>query len=453
MNADVDATLRDLVDGGACTRCGRDTCEQDCAPRRPKQAPNLRFKTAAELMREPAPALVVEGLAWAGCVTVLVGESGAGKSFVALDLVAALADGRAWHGRDVRRGSVAYVSFEGDALGLRLKALHEAGFSLEDVYVLPARDPITPQLGRDGAEQVSMGEAALAEALAVLAARLAAEGKPPLVLIVIDTLRASHAGSEDSSEDVSAYLRAVRRLLGPHPLAAGLVVHHAGWQDGQADQRKRRERGSSALRGNVDATLYLEVTEVDRESHAAYLTLTTLKVRDAERPAALRLVRRRVDLLAQGPDGGPVTSCVIERDPRRREDIEAEQAAAATAAAEAEAAALDQRVLALVQEHAVTSLSGLRALLGAKRDATYDAVARLVRQGHLAPPARQRAPYTLTASGCAFMSRPQSSPVVPESSPERLRRVVPGPPLTGDGSTRAAGDCSSTASSPRGELA
>ena len=58
-------------------------------------------------------------------------------------------------------------------------------------------------------------------------------------------------------EHVSAYLRAVRRILSSLPDAGALLVHHAGWQ-GEGKSSRQRERGSSAWRGNVDGTWYLK---------------------------------------------------------------------------------------------------------------------------------------------------------------------------------------------------
>ena len=257
-----------------CERCGSRVCE-GC------ERPSLRFRVAGELMSEPRPAAIVEGVAWEGCCSVFVSESGAGKTFVLLDLSAAVSAGQTWHGRAVRRGSVAYVSFEGDALGLRLSALHDAGFPLENVHVVRATDPLSPRVGRDGVEGVSFGEVAISEALAELTARLEAENRPTIALVIIDTIRASLSGPEESSEHVSAYLRAVRRLLAPFPGAAVILAHHSGWQD-STEQRRKRERGSSALRGNVDATHYLEVVADAPEEHGAYLELRALKVRDDE---------------------------------------------------------------------------------------------------------------------------------------------------------------------------
>ena len=127
----------------------------------------------------------------------------------------------------------------------------------------------------------------LAADLDEIVAVTVAEGLPPVRLVIIDTIRASLSGSEDSSEAVSAYLRAVRRLLAHSPDAGCLLVHHTGWQGGQNAQK--RERGSSAFRGNVDASAFLEVAQDDRERGEARLTLTTVKVRDGDTLPPLHL--------------------------------------------------------------------------------------------------------------------------------------------------------------------
>ncbi len=369
-----------------CERCGSRVCE-GC------ERATLRFHVAAAVLSESRPTAIIEGVAWGGCCSVVVSESGAGKTFLLLGAIAAVSDGRAWHGRAVRRGSCAYISFEGDALGLRLLALRDAGFSLEHAHILRATDPLSPRVGRDGVEGLSFGEAALAEALAELAARLETEKRPPIVLVVIDTIRASLSGSEDSSEHVSGYLRAVRRLSAPLPDAAVILAHHSGWQD-STEQRRKRERGSSALRGNVDATHYLEVAADAPEEHGAYLVLTALKVRDDERLPPLRLLRRKVELLRSDGSGDPLTSCVIERDPRSREDREAAEAAET----QAENEALDRSVLEAVRDNAPTSQNAVRELVGLGRDKVYPAVARLLRQ-QLIGRDSQRSPYRLTEGG------------------------------------------------------
>lgn len=392
-----------LAENQPCHICGGDNCNEHfpafpltedvasdiaAGPRS-----SLNFTSANDLIGAPRPVEIVEGIAWAGCRTVLVSESGTGKTFVLLDLAASVSGGAAWHGRDVQRGSVAYLSFEGDALGVRLSALRQhKAHHLDNVYVCRPQEPLSPRVSREG-EEPSIGERTVLAALAVLASELDAGARPPIRLIVIDTVRASLAGSEDSSEHVSAYLRAVGRIVATVPTAAIVLAHHAGWQDGK--YQKKRERGSSAWRGNCDATLYLEA---DLGTDRTPLTLQTLKVRDGERPAPLHLIRRRVELPeSAGADirRGPVTSCVIESDERTREDRDAERAASV----EATLRTVDLSALRAIRDYpAATSIARLQPYVGQRTTVITEAIGRLLR-GSFILEGKRGQPYTLTPAG------------------------------------------------------
>ena len=315
-----------VADPTECPVCGRDSCDEpdhlppEAEPAGARQAPPPRLSLRAPALLDlPAPVEIVEGVVCADQLAVLAAESGTGKTFVLLSLGAAVADGVGWHGRAVRgrlrrvcvlRGRRASPARAGAARDRRAPP-GAAGHRLR------ASDPLSPRLTRDG-EVGSLGEALIAAELDAIARDIEAAGEPPIRLCIVDTVRASLTGSEDNSEAVSAYLRAVRRLMAGAAGAAWLLAHHTGWQDGEAP--RKRERGSSAWRGNCDATFYLEAGEYDAMRGEAALTLRALKVRDAERPAPLHLIRRRVNLLLANRYGEPVTSCVIERDRRTRED-------------------------------------------------------------------------------------------------------------------------------------
>ncbi len=388
-----------VADPTTCAVCGRDACEDHVPAKHVSSAAlttaRVGFQPAADVARTPPPLEIVENAAWADNLTVLVSESGTGKTFLLLSMAAAISDGVSWLRREVLPGSVAYASYEGDALGVRLRALREVGgCQLEHVYVLRARDPISPRSGRDGEEQRSVGELQVTADLEALGETLRAARKPPIRLLVIDTVRASMTGSEDGSDHVSAYLRAVRRIMACVPGAAAILAHHAGWQDGET--QRKRERGSSAWRGNVDGTLYLEAGTYDATSGEAELTLITKKGRDIEIPPPLHCIRRRVALNEMGRRGQPVTSCVIEPDRRTRED----RAAEAAAAAEQENLAVDVRVLTAIAEHPeATSQDRLRLLLTLRKDTVNASLARLLRLKWVRMPEKQRQPYTVTAEG------------------------------------------------------
>lgn len=366
---------------------------------------------AADIWNEVPPPEVIESVAWAGLLTVLVSESGAGKTFVLLDAAAAVSAGLPWHGRTTQEGTVAYCSYEGDALGLRLRAMHQQrGHRFAHLKVLRLSDPISPVVTRDG-ETRSIGERQLQRELEALQKEILERALPPLRLVVIDTIRASMTGNEDASDHTSAYLRVVRRLLAPYPDAAGVLVHHAGWQDG--DTKKKRERGSSSWRGNVDATLYLEAGDYDAETGSAPLTLSALKVRDSERPAPLHLIRRRVELNEADPRGQPVTSCVIERDVRTNEDLAAEAQRKTTLATQD----FDLKTLQVIANgKGVTSQRQLQVLLGGRSEQVNDSIARLLQQGLVQFPEKQRHPYQVTADGLTALNGRASSGVIPSDS-------------------------------------
>lgn len=361
--------------------------------------PRLVAIRADALQQQPAPPEIVEGVAWAGCLTVLVAESSVGKTFVALDLAAAISAGLSWHGRTVTQGTVVHLGWEGDAIGLRLRALAEhRDARLEHVYHIRAADPLSPVVTRD-TEVPSTGEVDVRTALKVLRDDLAAADLPPIVLIIVDTVRASLHGSEDSSEPVSAYLRAVRRILAALPGAAAILVHHAGWQDGET--QKKRERGSSAFRGNVDATLYLEAKDYNPETESCPLILTTHKVRDGEKPPDLHMIRQRVTFTERDRHGKPLTSCVIDPDPTTPEARQA----AKTAQADAEAASFDLRLLRAILTHPeATSHERLRLLVGGRKEAVGLSLSRLLAAGWVTFPTKQRQPYAVTLDGRAALS-------------------------------------------------
>lgn len=349
---------------------------------------------ATDVINLAAPEEIVEGIAWEGCITALVSESGTGKTFVLLDIAAAVSAEVPWKGRATRGGSVVYLGFEGDAIGQRLRALRDvSGYALEHVYVIRAVDPLSPRTSREGEER-SMGELALIASLRYLVDDLEFQGAPPVRLLEIDTARASMSGSEDSSEHVAAWLRAARRIMAACPGAALIIAHHSGWQDGE--QQRKRERGSSAWRGNCDATVYLEAGEYDRNRGEAPVTLRTLKTRDAERAEPLHLLRRRVQLTERDRRGEFRTSCVIERDPRSHEDRES----AARVETEREHRELDLKALRTIatQPEMATSLERIRVALGTRKALVSESVARLVQAGWLLP-GRQRQPYVVTEAG------------------------------------------------------
>lgn len=377
------------------------SAEQPASDATPRTEPHqqrgrgkLDVRHALAVISAPSPIEIIEGIAAAGCITLVVGESGAGKSFLLDEFAATVSAGTSCFDRLTAQGSLLTVQCEADNQGLRYRALVERkGYALDHVYVVRLREP----LSRRGDDR-AVGEIALVKAIQSLAADLREKDHPPIRAIEVDTVRASMSGSEDSSEDVSNYLRAVQRIASAAPGAAIILSHHAGWQDGETP--RKRERGSSAWRGNVDYTLYLESGPYDDQTGEAELTLRTLKVRDGERPVPLHLIRRRVEITGRDQRGNLLTSCVIDRDHRTRHDREQE----ARVAVEQAHALIDQRILRTIVEQPAlaTSQDTLRLALGVRKTVVAESLSRLVQTGFVVPGGRGK-PYTVTPSGLSAM--------------------------------------------------
>lgn len=393
-----------LPDPTACATCGRDSCEGHEAPP-PSSRRRLARQTVAQIIDAPPPVEIIEGIAFEDALTVFVAESGGGKTFVNLSQAAAVVGpDMSWYGRRVEHGSAAYITYEGDAMGMRLRALRDVQrCDLTHLHLTRASLPLSPRLSRDGIEEPSPGELDVIEWLADVQRDIDTHGHPPLRVLWVDTIRASLAGSEDASENAAAYLRAVRRILSTAPGCAGILTHHAGWQDG--DTKRKRERGSSAWRGNADATIYLEAGDYDPLRRETPITLHTHKARDAGQAAPLHLVRRVVDLDICDRYGRAYTSCVIATDPRSADDRAAERSAHEAAAMQA----FDQRVLAAIHEHPAmaTSAEKLAKLLTGRKQAYTEALARLAQRG-LAVDGGRGKPYRLTEAGFRALKGGQS---------------------------------------------
>lgn len=277
---------------------------QTLGPEKPSRFTPQRL---GEFVRGKPPRWLVRDVLPQAELAVLYGASGSGKSFVALDLAAAIARGEPWRGLRVARGPVLYVVGEGVA-GFRQRAIaycREHGIDPDalDLHIASA----VPSLV--SAEQVQE------------AARVFAPLKP--VLIVIDTLaRALQGADENSGEDMG---KAIAHCAGIHAATGSLVllVHHSGKDE------SRGARGWSGLRAAADAEL-----EVTRLGDTRTLAVTKQKDGNDEARFAFRL---RPVPLGQDEEGEDVTSAVVEH-------------VDAPAAVRLPKGALQRRALAIVEE-------------------------------------------------------------------------------------------------------
>lgn len=245
-----------------------------------KTAPERRYKLlgSAALAALPPLAWRVRGVLPEQGLAAIYGPSGSGKSFLAIDLCAAIARGRPWFDKHVTGAPVVYLALEGEA-GIRLRVQAWEKHHQEKLpdglnFILEPFDLTSQQ--------------DLANLLAVL---------PRGGVCIIDTLnRAAPGLDENASKDMGQVLKAAKTIQAQ---TAGLVVlvHHTGKDAGKG------LRGHSSLFAAMDAVIEVERAPGLRSWRVG-------KAKDGEDGASYTFDQKIVDV-GQDEDGFSETSCVI----------------------------------------------------------------------------------------------------------------------------------------------
>ena len=260
--------------------------EVQAAQPAPAQKRNLVLEAWDEIKDEPVEWLVNRVIPKKGFVA-LYGPPGSFKSFIALDLAAAIARGTQWMGQEATpsdNGAVIYIAGEGHGgIGARIKACrihHEIHESIP-IYILRHQINL-----RSSAEDIN--------SLMLAVAELAETRQLKIDLIVIDTLaRAFGGGNENSSEDMGAFITSCGHLQQVFESAL-LVIHHSG-----KDQAKGL-RGHSSLLGAVDTEL--ELLRFDDQPRGV---VTVSKQKDGE--DGVRYGFEMVEIEIDEKDGNPLS--------------------------------------------------------------------------------------------------------------------------------------------------
>ena len=253
--------------------------DQAIAPAKPE--PRFKLLNGADLHAMPHLQWRLRGVLPALGLCALYGPSASGKSFLALDMAAAIAEGCDWFGCRAQAAPVVYAALEGEA-GFRLRV---AAWEAYNGHKLP-----------DGLRMV-LQPFKLTDANDVL--DLAAV-IPTGAVIFIDTLnRAAPTADENNSRDMGDILEAVKQL---QTLTGGLVVlvHHTG-----KDSTKGL-RGHSSLFAALDAAVEVSRDGDRREWRVA-------KSKDGQ-DGDSHPFKLQIEALGVDEHGDPVTSCVVVPD-------------------------------------------------------------------------------------------------------------------------------------------
>lgn len=246
-----------------------------------KPEPRYKLLTGADLRDLPLLAWRVKGVLPAVGLAALYGPSASGKSFLALDMAASIAEGQSWFDSRIEAAPVIYCALEG-----------EAGFKLRAQAWEVSRGRALP-----GGLHMMMQPFKLTEPQDVqdLAAVV-----PAGAVVFLDTLnRAAPTADENSSKDMGEILTAAKLL---QSLINGLVVlvHHTG------KDSTRGLRGHSSLFAAMDAAV-----EVSRDGDRREWKVA--KSKDGADGDA-HPFKLHIETLGVDEHGDPVTSCVVMAD-------------------------------------------------------------------------------------------------------------------------------------------
>ncbi|MCO4881562.1 helicase RepA family protein [Paraburkholderia caribensis] len=233
------------------------------------------------------PDELVQGLLTIGGGSVLYGDSNSGKTFLVIDLAAAVARGVEWMGKRTEPGMVVYLAAESPAsVRSRLQAYQQYhGVRVPNFAIV--QNPVN-----------LFDSDADASAIIATIQRLEAKRGQKARLVVGDTLaRLSAGANENAGQDMGRVIERFDRIR-TECNAHFMLIHHSG------KNAAAGSRGWSGVRAAVDAEI--EITD-SPTGRCAEIT----KVRDLGTKG--ERIGFRLDVIELGVTkwGSPATTCVV----------------------------------------------------------------------------------------------------------------------------------------------
>ena len=238
--------------------------------------------TAGALTRRKPGDWLIKGVLPQADLVILYGASGSGKSFVGIDLMAAIAQGVPWRGRKTKKGRALIIAAEGGgSVGKRFEAYcQHHSINADDLDVGLIIAPPNFMLKEDISELVK--------------AVTAAGGAD---VIMVDTYaQVTPGANENAAEDMGLAL-ANARALGLATSAVIVLVHHAG------KDLHRGSRGWSGIKAAADA----ELEVIKHENGQREIRISKMKDGDDGLSWGFKL---EVLEVGTDDDGEAITSCV-----------------------------------------------------------------------------------------------------------------------------------------------
>ena len=246
--------------------------------------PRFTFRSLDELRNQPPLQWRVKGLLPQTGLAAIIGQSGSGKTFLALHLLARIALGEEFFGFKTESCPVVYLGLEGGAgIGKRIRA-YEQHYNQQ-----------LPENFRVVTDRLSL----LSTDAAEFAKAVAEEGLQGGVVVIDTMAQASPGADENASGDMGRIVFNAQLL---QVLSGSLIilVHHIG------KDAARGARGHSSLTAALDTVIEVKLATTCREWGIA-------KSKDGE-DGIKRSFRLEQVQLGTDADGDLITSCVAVPD-------------------------------------------------------------------------------------------------------------------------------------------
>jgi len=239
---------------------------------------NFSLRTIDDIDKEPAETWQVSDVLISQGLACIYGESGTGKTFLALDLALSICTGKEWFGHTTHQAPVTYLYLESSqGIKKRMNAWknHNQHFLLQNFHFMT--------------EQIDISSTASIDELSQLLNRT----NKSRGVIVIDTLSAATSGmDENSSRDMGKVISNLKTLsFGTKCLV--ILIHHSG------KNSEKGLRGHSSLFAAADS-----IIKVNSESFRIE------KNKDGEKNQGYKFKLTPIDL------GQGVTSCAVTSIPQ-----------------------------------------------------------------------------------------------------------------------------------------
>ncbi len=227
----------------------------------------LRSDSLEDVLNYPDPEYLIEKILEVATVSLLYGESGTGKTFIALSIALAVAYGQGWLGRRVKQGRVLYFYQEGK-IGLKKRV--KAWLKYYNIDSLPSNIrfiTVPTHLLHDREYILNCIE----------------EHDESPVVVIIDTFSNCAPGvSQNNQEEVYPIL-AIGHEIAKAYKSHFMFIHH--------DNKGGDYNGSKAFRNHVDTMLLVEKGNIEGS-----ISLRSKKSREEEPFTDISLQLHKIEL-------------------------------------------------------------------------------------------------------------------------------------------------------------